>query len=275
MDERIAVVTGANQGLGFALVESLATEMGPDSVVYLTGRDEGRVDAASQRLSRRGLAVVPALVDVSDQASVARFAEQLCDRHGGLDVVFSNAAARITPAEPPAAQVRSFVATNNWGTTRVLRSFLPLLREGGRIFVVASSFGTLRSLPEALHDRFDASSLTLDELDATMAAFVEDMENGCTDRGWPDWINIPSKVGQVAAMRVAARQTEAVGGDVLVAAVCPGLVDTAASRPWFDDMTAAQQPSEAAAHLVDLALGPARRDVHGELVQFGSILPWR
>ena len=58
-------------------------------------------------------------------------------------------------------------------------------------------------------------------------------------------------------------------------ALCPGLIDTDASRPWFADMSKAQTPAEAAAWPVELALSdrfdPA---FYGELVQFGNVLPW-
>jgi carbonyl reductase 1 len=58
-------------------------------------------------------------------------------------------------------------------------------------------------------------------------------------------------------------------------ALCPGLIDTDASRPWFEDMSKAQTPAQAAAWPVELALGerfdPA---FYGELVQFGKVLPW-
>jgi carbonyl reductase 1 len=253
----------------------LAAAWGTTGTVYLTGRDRRRVEAATADLADRGLAVAPERIDVTDPASIDRFADMVRREHGGLDVVVSNAAARISPDRPPGEQVRTFVATNNRGTTRGLRSFLPLLRDDGRLLVVASSFGTLRSLPASLHHLFDDPSLTLDDLDTTMASYVDDVERGRTDRGWPEWINIPSKVGQVAAMRVAAREARAEGRDVLVAAICPGLVDTGASRPWFDDMTPAQSPDEAAGHLTPLALGPRRHDIHGQLVQFGRILPWR
>ena len=61
----------------------------------------------------------------------------------------------------------------------------------------------------------------------------------------------------------------------LVAAVCPGMIDTGASRPWFD-MTGAQTPDEAAVALIRLALDPMVDDrVYGELVRFGKVLPWR
>jgi carbonyl reductase 1 len=273
---KVAVVTGANQGLGRALVAGLRARLGPDDLVYLTGRDPARVGAAVAGLASQGLDAVPHQLDVTDDDSVGRFAATIGARHDGIDVLFSNAAARISPDLSPREQVRQFVATNNLGTTRVLRALTPLIGPRGRLFVVASSFGTLRSLPDHLHARFDDPALTLDEVDAVMAGYVAAVEGGrSAAEGWPDWINIPSKVGQVAAMRVVARGATRAGAQhTFVAAVCPGLVDTAASRPWFDDMAQAQTPAEAADHLVALAVAPVDERSHGELVQFGRVLPW-
>jgi carbonyl reductase 1 len=274
----IAAVTGANQGLGLAVAAGLRARLtGPDDVVYLTGRDPDRVATAAAGLAAAGLDVATHPLDVTDPGAGDRFAAMLRERHGGIDLLVSNAAARIVPDRPPAAQVREFAATNNLGTTRLLRAIVPLLRPGARLLVVASSFGTLRSLPPPLHARFDDPGLTLDGVDAVVRAWVDAVEGG-TDaaEGWPDWINIPSKVGQVAALRVVARRLREDGPPgVLAVAVCPGLVDTAASRPWFDDMTEAQSPDEAATHLVRLALDPVDAGLHGELVQFGRVLPWR
>src|SRR5262245_915154 len=109
---RIAVVTGANQGLGYALVEGLCRTLGPEGLVYLTGRDAARIREAADRLGAEWLRPRTGVVDVSDAASVARFAEQLAREHGGVDLVISNAARRITRAEPAASQVRAFVETN-------------------------------------------------------------------------------------------------------------------------------------------------------------------
>jgi hypothetical protein len=58
-------------------------------------------------------------------------------------------------------------------------------------------------------------------------------------------------------------------------ALCPGLIDTDASRPWFEDMSQAQTPAEAASWPVELALADTFDDAfYGELVQFGKVLPW-
>jgi carbonyl reductase 1 len=276
---KIAVVTGANQGLGFALAEGLAHGLGRADAVYLTGRDRGRVQAAAASLAGARARLLGEVLDVRDGAAVSTFADMLDARHGGVDIVFSNAAARLAPATPWAELVGPFVDTNNLGTTRVLRAFDPILRPGGRLFVVASAFGSLRELPEHLHGRFVTETMSLDDLDTTILEWRDAVVEGrASDEGWPEWINIPSKVGQVAAMRVLARTRR--GADAadrtLIAAICPGLIDTDASRPWFDDMAGALTPARAAAAPLQLALDRAMPSgFYGELTQFGKVIPWR
>ncbi|MGI5290015.1 SDR family NAD(P)-dependent oxidoreductase [Nonomuraea polychroma] len=273
---RIAVVTGANQGLGYALVEGLAQRLGPEDIVYLTGRDRDRIEQAASRLDTTVARIRTHTLDVRDEDSVTGFAQELSGSHGGVDIVFSNAAARLTPDTPWSDLVGPFVETNNLGTSRMLRAFAPILRPGGRLLVVASDFGTLRSLPAGLHERFDTDAMTLADVDTVMTAWHDAVLNGTAEQeGWPDWINIPSKVGQVAAVRVLARERREAdsAAGTLLAAVCPGLVDTDASRPWFDNMNEAQSPAEAATALLDLALQPVKPETYGELVQFGVVRP--
>jgi carbonyl reductase 1 len=276
---RIALVTGANQGIGFALVEGLAARMDPDDLVLLTGRHAQRVaDTTSIVAAAAGTRsrVEGRMLDVTDADAVARLAAELHERHGGVDIVLSGAVARITPDRPQSEQADEFIDVANGGTHAILRSFGPVLRPGGRLIVVASSLGTLGQLDPRLRPLFDGASL--DEIEqaveswraAIRAATAEEM-------GWPRWINLPSKVAQVAAVRaVAAQRRETdLPEDTLVAAVCPGLVDTPTSRPWFDDFSRALTPAQAAAAVLDLVLSehvdPA---TYGELVRFGRVLPW-
>jgi carbonyl reductase 1 len=274
----VAVVTGANQGLGLALVRGLARRLGEDSTVYLTARDAERGRTAVKLLESEGLHPRMHLLDVRDGASVTALAETLRAEHGGVDIVIQNAAARISPDSPFSDQVAEFVDTNNLGTTRVIQAFRPLLNDGARFLVVASSFGSLRNLPGQFHDRFDVSRLSLADIDELMTGYVALVESGrAAAEGWPDWINIPSKVAQVASMRILARELagQRESRDILVNAVCPGLIDTDASRPWFSDMSHAASPDEAATDVVWLATAPAgTRQPYGELVQYRKIIPW-
>lgn len=151
MNPQVAIVTGSNQGLGFALVEGLCKSLGPKSSVYLTARNTARGEEAVRQLRDRGLSPMLNLLDVTDDASVAALAETIRTRHGGVDIVISNAAARISRDIPQAEQVRLFINTNNHGTYRMISAFRPMLRDNARFIVVASSFGSLRNLSPGLH----------------------------------------------------------------------------------------------------------------------------
>jgi NAD(P)-dependent dehydrogenase (short-subunit alcohol dehydrogenase family) len=275
---KVAVVTGANQGLGLALVRGLCRTLGAEGIIYLTARDRGRGEQAAAGLAAEGLSPRLEMLDVRDDASVTALAQALGERHGGLDIVVSNAAARIFPQMPAEQQVRAFVDTNNHGTLRMIRGLGPLLNDAARFIVVASSFGTLASLDPRLHHLFDIGSSSLTDLAEVMDDYVAAVETGhAAVQGWPAWINPPSKVGQVAAVKVWARELadEAVRRDILVNAACPGLVDTDASRPWFDDMSGALSPDDAAADVLWLAtLPPGTREPYGELVQHRKVLPF-
>ncbi|SEL30733.1 hypothetical protein SAMN05414137_107221 [Streptacidiphilus jiangxiensis] len=74
------------------------------------------------------------------------------------------------------------------------------------------------------------------------------------EAGWPRWLNVPPKVAQVAAVRAVAavRRDRDLAEGTLIASVCPGMVDTATSRPWFSDYSHAQSPARAAEAVLDL-----------------------
>src|SRR5439155_1761705 len=152
------------------LAEGLAQQLAPESVVYLTGRNPDRVRAAATRITRPRAHVRGEVLDVCDGTAVTTFASAIAARHGGVDIVFSNAAARLRPSTPSSELVGPLVDTNNLGTTRMLRAFAPILRPGGRLLVVASDFGSLRWLPPHLHERFDTDTVSLEDVDATMLA---------------------------------------------------------------------------------------------------------
>lgn len=275
---RIALVTGANQGLGRALVEGLAARMAPQDRVLLTGRSASRVEAAAAAVSA-GPAVAQVegrVLDVRDGGAIAALAAEL----GEVYIVFSNATSRMSPEADPADEVDAVAETNNLAAIRMLRAFAPRLRPGGRLIIVASALGTLDKLDERVRPRFaEAGEQDLDAVEALVTQWRQAVhDRRAQDEGYGSWLNIPSKVAQVAAVRALARERRA--GDLaenkLLMALCPGLIDTDASRPWFDDMSRAQTPAEAASWPLELVLSPSFDPTYyGELVQFGKVLPWR
>jgi NAD(P)-dependent dehydrogenase (short-subunit alcohol dehydrogenase family) len=272
---KVALVTGATQGLGLALAEGLAQRMTAHDTVYLTGRNIDRITQAVDALPGGGARVRGEILDVAHPEAADRLATQLRERHGGIDIVFNNAVMRVGPDDDPRAIVDAYAEVNNFGTTRVLRAFAPLLRDNGRLIVVASSLGTLHYLAPVLHDRFDGLSC-LDEVDKQVAAWRDAVKDGSTRSGaWPGFVNIPSKIGQVAAVRALAeqRREQDTARGILLAAVCPGMMNTPTSAMWWD-VSSAPTPAQAAVALLDLALEPVRPGHYGQLVRDGKILPW-
>src|SRR3954454_2575257 len=125
---RIALVTGATQGLGRALVEGLARRLAPTDIVLLTSRDPDRVERAVSEIRSHTSTVAHVegrVVDVTDGGAVRALAGELDDRFGGVDLVFSNATARMSPERSPEDQVDAQLDTSNVATSRLLRTILP------------------------------------------------------------------------------------------------------------------------------------------------------
>lgn len=274
---RIALVTGANQGLGRALAEGLAARMQPEDLVLLTGRDPDRVEVAANEV-KGGSAVARVegrVLNVRDPDAIASLAAEL----GTVDIVFSNATSRMTPQDDPADEVDAVTETSNLATTGILRAFAPRLRTGGRLIIVASALGTLDKLDRRIAGRFaEVAEQDLDAVDALVADWRQAVDDGRAEGdGYGTWLNIPSKVAQVAAVRAIAHERRAtdLAENRLIMTLCPGLIDTDASRPWFEDMSNAQTPAQAASWPLELVLRPTfDHAFYGELVQFGKVLPW-
>src|SRR5262249_23735886 len=102
-----ALVTGANQGLGRALVEGLAGRV--DRVLW-AGRNPEGVAAAALETGAEGR-----VLDVRDGAAIDALAAEL----GEVDIVFSNATARMTPDDDPVEIVDDLIDTSNVATSRI------------------------------------------------------------------------------------------------------------------------------------------------------------
>ena len=206
------------------------------------------------------------MLDVRDPLAIRRLAAEV----GEVDIVFSNAAARMSPDDDPADAVDVVADTNNTATTMMLREFAPRLRDGGRLIVVASALGTLDKLPASVRPRFaQVAAVSLDAVDRLVDEWRHSVKAGRAIReGFGSWLNIPSKVAQVAAVRAIARtrRSDDLQHGTLVMALCPGLIDTEASRPWFTDMSSAQTPRAAATWPVELALSD-----HFEPAYYGEL----
>jgi NAD(P)-dependent dehydrogenase (short-subunit alcohol dehydrogenase family) len=145
-ESTIALVTGANKGIGYEIAAGLGA-LGWQ--VGVGARDAGRREAAVAKLRADGVDAFGVPLDVTDDASVTAAAALIEERFGRLDVLVNNAAVTGgVPQEPTRvdpATVLKVVDTNVVGVIRVTNAMLPLLRRSDRPRIVnmSSSVGSL------------------------------------------------------------------------------------------------------------------------------------
>jgi NAD(P)-dependent dehydrogenase (short-subunit alcohol dehydrogenase family) len=154
-DKPVALVTGANQGIGLQIAKDLVAH---GFTVLVGSRDLGRGEAAAEEVGPDAYALQ---LDVTDPASIDAAAERVRSAFGRLDVLIQNAAISNTNAQPgqsvaeyaattrpsvvSLAEMRAVWDTNVFGVLAVYQAMLPLLRAtpGARIVNVSSGVGSL------------------------------------------------------------------------------------------------------------------------------------
>lgn len=135
---RLALVTGANSGLGLATVKALATRQ---ATVILACRSNRKAEAAQQQLHDQGLSGLELLeLDLADLSSVQRAAESVRDRHGRLDLLINNAGVMAPPRRTTVQGHELQFGVNHLGHQALTQALLPLMenRPDARVVTVTS-----------------------------------------------------------------------------------------------------------------------------------------
>ncbi|PSJ59655.1 SDR family oxidoreductase [Pseudaminobacter soli (ex Li et al. 2025)] len=178
--QKVALVTGANKGIGFEIARQLAQY---GITVLLGARDLARGQQAVASLVSAGLDVEAIEIDLNDEKTIEVAAQVIGDRYGRLDILVNNAGIVDAEDGPPTVATtgaaRRLMETNFIGTLAVTQAMLPLLRRSlaGRIVNLATTLGSLAingdpSSPyyEARLIGYNASKAALNMLTVQLAA---------------------------------------------------------------------------------------------------------
>ncbi|MFE0459443.1 SDR family NAD(P)-dependent oxidoreductase [Kitasatospora sp. NPDC058965] len=243
MSERtIALVTGANKGIGYEIAAGLGA-LGWS--VGVGARDDGRREAAVEKLRAAGVDAFGVPLDVTDAASATAAAQLIEGRAGRLDVLVNNAAiSGGMPQEPTRvdpATVRTVLETNVIGVIHVTNAMMPLLRRSAspRIVNMSSGVGSLTR---------QSGSATEQTAGPIAVAYA------------------PSKTLLNAVTLQYARELS--GTNILINVGCPGYVATD-----LNGFRGVRTPEQGAAIALKLATLPDDGPT-GQFFEDAGVVPW-
>jgi NAD(P)-dependent dehydrogenase (short-subunit alcohol dehydrogenase family) len=208
---KIALITGANKGIGMETARQLAQK---GIHVIIGARDAAKGQAAAQTLQAEGYKADFIPLEVSNEASVKQAAQTVSDRYGKLDILVNNAG--INPEFPqgiftfeqmPLEMLTQIYQTNVFGPFLAIREFLTILRqsEAGRIVNISSTLGSLteQSNPESPYYAFNivgynSSKTALNALTVQLAKQLAGT-NIKVNSACPGWVK--TDLGSAAAPR--------------------------------------------------------------------------
>ncbi|CAH3129079.1 unnamed protein product [Porites lobata] len=269
---KVAVVTGANKGIGYAIVKKLCKEF--SGTVILTARDEQRGQEAVKSLNKEGCSPKFHQLDIISLESIQKFKTFIEQEYGGIDILINNAgiAYKMASTASFTEQAEVTLRTNFQGTLDICRALFPLLRPQARVVNVSSMASRLSQVSEELRKKFRDPELTEEALISLLEQFVKDVKDGVHQtKGWSNSAYGTSKIGVTALSKIQARAlSKDPREDILLNACCPGWVRTDMAGP-----RATKSPDEGAETPVYLALLPPNAGTpHGEFVSEKKVQNW-
>lgn len=186
--KKIALVTGANRGIGFETCKQLS-ELG--FTVILTSRDPSKGKIATRILTTKGLDIVFYQLDVTDKNSIANAYSQIEQEYGRLDILINNAAILFDEDQSTIHAdldlVNKALTTNLFGPWSICQAFIPLMKKNqyGRIVNVSSGAGSLHYM-EGGTPAYGISKVALNALTRKLASELKGVNIlvNSIDPGW-------------------------------------------------------------------------------------------
>lgn len=226
-NKKVAIVTGANKGIGFAIVKGLC-ERWREGDVYLTARDETRGMRAVAELNKLGLSPIFYQLDITNEESITQIRDHIKEKYGGIDILINNAAIAFKndATESFGVQAEQTIFVNYLSLVSTCKILFPILKPDAKVVNLSSMLGHLYLIPsDDLRKKLSDKTLTEPGLTHLMRQFIESAKKGTNVAdGWGTSAYAVSKVGVSALTFIQDREYGPKG--IFVNCVHPGYVDT-------------------------------------------------
>jgi NAD(P)-dependent dehydrogenase (short-subunit alcohol dehydrogenase family) len=170
--KKVALITGANKGLGFEIARQLGEK---GYTVVLGARDSNKADTAAAELRKEGLDAHGLKLDVTSEEDIAKLPGYFTENFGGLDVLVNNAGvAAEWQGGSRLANLKKTFDTNVFGAFAVTEALLPLIKESpaGRIVNQSSILGSLATISSGQGGSFTTPGYTSSKAALNMLTVV-------------------------------------------------------------------------------------------------------
>lgn len=180
MSDRVAVVTGSNSGLGFAIVKILCLKF--KGVVYLTSPCTNLGKTAVSKLNKLKLYPDFHQLDITSRESITKFRDHIVKKHGGIDIVINNAGIITISSvfNKTNYEHDKHIIDTNFKSMFIIQELLfPLVRENGRILNISSNAGHLSNVRnEYWIKRLSKTDLKVEDINEFVNWYLESSKNG-------------------------------------------------------------------------------------------------
>jgi NAD(P)-dependent dehydrogenase (short-subunit alcohol dehydrogenase family) len=240
--QRIALITGANKGIGYEVAQQLAAQ---GFIVLLGARDAERGAVAAKNLQEQGFDAHFVPIDLVSVASISQAAAQVDRQWGRVDVLVNNAgvnyefATQVRPSSLNLESLKATFETNVFGAFAAIQQFLPLLKRSADASVinVSSTLGSLTSLSDRTNPFYGVNTLAYNSsktaLNALTVSLAKDLaaDRIQVNSICPGWVQ--TDMGTDAAPRTVDRGASI----ILKLATMPqpptgGFFDETGEIPW-------------------------------------------
>ncbi|KAJ2702354.1 hypothetical protein FB645_004316 [Coemansia sp. IMI 203386] len=244
----VAVVTGANRGIGKAIVRRLLLQQSKPLIIYLTARNVELGQLAFDELRREQLKNTSNhlnelrfhQLDVSNIQSIQAFIEYLTLVHGdqSTDILINNAGGVVKQNGQVVRKCNvetayKSVQMNYFSAVNVTSLMVPRMREGGRVVFMVTALAQLGIFSGDLPKVLVSDELSLQGLHIIENGFVSSVGKGTfSSYGFPPMPFAVAKAGLIAYARMMARISNNDPRQLVFAAVCPGYVRTDMTGPY-------------------------------------------